>query len=427
MGAGCPGSTTWTPSSTSLAWVCRPLIVAGVCKFAGVDPDELTETTAEREALVDDVFASLSRADQRGTGNLYLRGLMLDGRRKSKQPMGERLGVDYQQLQQFVSSSGMVSRARAPGPGMPGTAADRSGRVGGRRHRLQERRCVFAVCGGTHIPELWERSVTVRSASAPTSAFDDAATEVLAYSGCSPRPHQRHYLKAPSSLKDLVLTASRTSLRQVTWRHGTKATPKNKLASMTVRCPPGQAREPRPAPPRGWLPVEWLLAEWPTGTPAPTNYWLSTLPETTPLKELVRLATIRWRIEHDYRELKTGLGPTHFKGRTHSGWNHHMTLVTAAHLFITQLRTDPPTSSWSRLSHYGNLRELQRILAIHLGHCPHCQQHAPTQPSTTRRPIRAAATSPRSALGMRRCLPVYCSALSRVARSVRLTPCTPLL
>jgi SRSO17 transposase len=64
-----------------------------------VDPDELTETTAEREALVDDVFASLSRADQRGPGNLYLRGLMLDGRRKSKQPMGERLGVDYQQLQ----------------------------------------------------------------------------------------------------------------------------------------------------------------------------------------------------------------------------------------------------------------------------------------------------------------------------------------
>ncbi len=32
-------------------------------------------------------------------------GLMLDGRRKSMQPMGERLGIDYQQLQQFISSS----------------------------------------------------------------------------------------------------------------------------------------------------------------------------------------------------------------------------------------------------------------------------------------------------------------------------------
>lgn len=30
---------------------------------------------------------------------------MLDGRRKSMQPMAERLGVDHQQLQQFLTSS----------------------------------------------------------------------------------------------------------------------------------------------------------------------------------------------------------------------------------------------------------------------------------------------------------------------------------
>jgi hypothetical protein len=30
---------------------------------------------------------------------------MLDGKRKSMQPMAERLGVDYQRLRQFVSSS----------------------------------------------------------------------------------------------------------------------------------------------------------------------------------------------------------------------------------------------------------------------------------------------------------------------------------
>ena len=67
--------------------------------------DELVETKAELDAFIQDVFASLPRAAQRSQGNLYLRGLMLDGRRKSMQPMGERLGVDYQQLQQFVSSS----------------------------------------------------------------------------------------------------------------------------------------------------------------------------------------------------------------------------------------------------------------------------------------------------------------------------------
>lgn len=70
-----------------------------------MNPDELTEVRAELEAFVDDVLASLPRSDQRAKGNLYLRGLMLDGRRKSVQPMGERLGIDYQQLQQFVSSS----------------------------------------------------------------------------------------------------------------------------------------------------------------------------------------------------------------------------------------------------------------------------------------------------------------------------------
>ena len=70
-----------------------------------MNPDELTEAKVELEAFVEDVFASLLRADQRGKGNLYLSGLMLDGRRKSMQPMGTRLGVDYQQLQQFVSSS----------------------------------------------------------------------------------------------------------------------------------------------------------------------------------------------------------------------------------------------------------------------------------------------------------------------------------
>ncbi|KJY26534.1 transposase, partial [Streptomyces sp. NRRL S-495] len=38
-------------------------------------------------------------------GGLYLRGLLLEGRRKSMQPMAERLGVDHQRLQQFMTSS----------------------------------------------------------------------------------------------------------------------------------------------------------------------------------------------------------------------------------------------------------------------------------------------------------------------------------
>ncbi|MFC5744715.1 hypothetical protein [Actinomadura rugatobispora] len=48
----------------------------------------------------------------------------------------------------------------------------------------------------------------------------------------------------------------------------------------------------------------WLLAESPPGQDEPAKYWLSTLPTDTALPKLVRLAEIRWRVEHDYRELK---------------------------------------------------------------------------------------------------------------------------
>jgi SRSO17 transposase len=54
---------------------------------------------------------------------------------------------------------------------------------------------------------------------------------------------------------------------------------------------------------------------------------------------------IRWRIEHDHRELKTGLGLGHFEGRSWLGWHRHVTLVTAAHPFITTLRLDPKAAA----------------------------------------------------------------------------------
>ncbi|KOG12615.1 hypothetical protein ADK34_31595 [Streptomyces viridochromogenes] len=46
------------------------------------------------EEFATEVFAPSVRRDQRAKGALYLRGLLLDGRRKSMQPMAERLGVD---------------------------------------------------------------------------------------------------------------------------------------------------------------------------------------------------------------------------------------------------------------------------------------------------------------------------------------------
>src|SRR6266508_917888 len=48
---------------------------------------------------------AVGRSDQRAKGELYVRGLLTDGARKSMQPMADRLGVDHQRLQQFITSS----------------------------------------------------------------------------------------------------------------------------------------------------------------------------------------------------------------------------------------------------------------------------------------------------------------------------------
>ena len=92
----------------------------------------------------------------------------------------------------------------------------------------------------------------------------------------------------------------------------------------------------------GVLPECWLLVEWPPGADEPSDYRLSDLPDHTPLVELVHLAKSRWRIEHDYRELKTGLGLDHFEGRSWTGGHRHGTLAAAAQLLFTQLRLAHP-------------------------------------------------------------------------------------
>ena len=75
------------------------------------------------------------------------------------------------------------------------------------------------------------------------------------------------------------------------------------------------------------------------------QFWLSNLPPDTPIKDLVRWAKLRWRIEHDYREMKVGLGLDHFEGRTWPGFHHHVTLVAVAHAFITRCRLGKPEAA----------------------------------------------------------------------------------
>jgi len=171
---------------------------------------------------------------------------------------------------------------------------------------------------------------------------EDAVPEVKPYSGRGRRPRPR-YRTPPVGLRAHVLAAGRAAVRQVTWREGSRGPMSSHFVALRVR-PAGRKSTARLAE-DGSLPGVWLLAEWPPAEPEPTDYWLATLAEDTPLAELVRLAKIRWRIEHDYRELKTALGLDHFEGRTFAGWHRHVTLVTAAQLFLTLLRTDPKAAA----------------------------------------------------------------------------------
>src|SRR3954464_11629865 len=71
-------------------------------------PEEMDQVRPRVGAFAAEMLGGLARSDQRAKGELYLRGLMLHGKRKSMQPMADRLGVDHQQLQQFVTSSTRV-------------------------------------------------------------------------------------------------------------------------------------------------------------------------------------------------------------------------------------------------------------------------------------------------------------------------------
>jgi SRSO17 transposase len=69
-------------------------------------PTELAQARSRLVTFAGEMLASLPRSDQRRWGETYLRGLMLDGRRKSIEPMAARLeDGDEQCLQQFVNQS----------------------------------------------------------------------------------------------------------------------------------------------------------------------------------------------------------------------------------------------------------------------------------------------------------------------------------
>ena len=68
-------------------------------------PEEIAEVRPRLAEFAAGMLGGLARSDQRAAGELYVRGLLTDGRRKSMVPMAGRLGADHQRLQQFITSS----------------------------------------------------------------------------------------------------------------------------------------------------------------------------------------------------------------------------------------------------------------------------------------------------------------------------------
>jgi SRSO17 transposase len=414
-----------------------------------VTPEELTRLRPRLVEFTERMLrGSVRRSDQRGKGELYVRGLLTDGARKSMQPMAARLGVDHQGLQQFISSSTWDYEAvRAnvarwavdvidpaayviddtgfakDGIASPCVARQYSGTLGktgncqigvsvqmvtdtaslaanwrlfcpaswddaavseaAKAAAIRARRAAAGIPDEVRHREKWrlaldmidqmvghwglptlpvvcdsgygdctlfrlglvERglSYVVQVDPDATAQPADAVPVTAGYAGRG-RPPKPAYPDASVTFKTLILAAGRGSARQVTWRHGTRTSAINRQAKMrshfvAIRIRPANRDIPRADD--GSLPEEWLIAEWPPDSAEPVKYWLSNVDARTPLKTLVRLAKIRWRVEHDYRELKTALGIDHFEGRSFVGWHRHVTLTVLAQAFCTMLRLDP--------------------------------------------------------------------------------------
>jgi SRSO17 transposase len=406
---------------------------------AGLSERELARVRGRLLEFAGDMFESMGRKEQRSWGEVYVRGLMLDGKRKSIEPMAARLSDgDEQCLQQFVNQSPWdpvpvrralarrMSRELAPegwvidDTGFPkfgkmsvGVARQYSGALGKVGNcqigvsvnacsddascpldwRLfipkewdepnafnQDRRQKAHLPEDVHHAEKWRLAlemidelrgwgieppvILADGAYGDITEFrcgleDRELSYVLDVKGATsaygeevkpeqpPKPEGRgrppkpRYRKDPSSLKELALAAGKKAAVTVTWREGTRGKMTSRFLALRVR--PANIRLRNNANRNGEdLPVRWLICEWPSKAAEPTKYWLSNLPEDTSLKDLVRLAKLRWRIEHDYRELKDALGLDHFEGRTYRGWNHHVTLVSIAHAFLTLERRRRP-------------------------------------------------------------------------------------
>ena len=135
--------------------------------------------------------------------------------------------------------------------------------------------------------------------------------------------------ETPIAVSDLARELLDTNkFRKTTWRQGTKEPLNAQFARLRVRSAERCTKGLSPSAPM------WLLMEINPQEKRPFKFYLSSLPETTPMKELVNLVKMRWRIEMDYRDMKQHLGLDQYEGRTWGGFHRHLAMVVLMQVFI---------------------------------------------------------------------------------------------
>src|SRR3954447_3779344 len=249
------------------------------------------------------------------------------------------------------SGSGPPRHGGGPeAPGVSDQAADRAGADPPRAGRGPAGRCRAGRC------RLWHRFRTALTAVSLSYVLGVQSTLGVWPPGRGPLPpkpwsgkgrrpklQRRDAEHQPVSAKDLALTLPPGAWQTVRWRQGSRGDLSGRFAAVRVR--PSHRDYWRAEP----HPEEWLLIEWPEGDTEPSKYWLSTLPATTALVDLVHRAKLRWRIERDYQDLKQELGLDHYEGRSWRGFHHHATLCIAAYGFLVSERSLlPPDEHFRR-------------------------------------------------------------------------------
>jgi SRSO17 transposase len=179
------------------------------------------------------------------------------------------------------------------------------------------------------------------------------------------------------SAKQLALALPKRAWRTIAWREGSADELSSRFARLRVRVGHSQRLAEQLQP-------EWLLIEWPEEEAEPTRYWLSTLPETISMRDLVDLAKLRWRIERDYQELKQEVGLGHFEGRRWRGFHHHATMCIAAYGFLISERETIPPSGPRCAARFQTPalpqgdRPRRSALAARTAHCKLDRDHAHT-------------------------------------------------